>query len=321
MKLKRAIIIIISLTSAVLLLTVGISQPETIFPVLNTFLMIGLGLGLGILLAQRFGLPWAVYGAGLLTFIASQVLHIPFNAYLLNPLLAKIAPTPQPGSTSLAVWGVLLGLSAGIFEETARYLVLKFWRKDVTTWRLSLMFGAGHGGIEAILVGVVAFIGFLQLFNYRQMSPEALRTLMEGSQLEALQAAIGTYWNYNWYEHLWGALERFSVLPVHLSATVMVYRGVRQGKFRWYLAAVAWHALIDFFAVFASQSWGIPITEGILFLLGLLSWGIVFLLKETAEPAKTGTSEIVEPAPEQPTVLPALEKPITEESLEDSRYE
>ncbi|MGD2026687.1 MAG: YhfC family glutamic-type intramembrane protease [Anaerolineales bacterium] len=321
MKLKRAILLIILLVSAALLLTVGISQPETVFPVLNTFLMIGLGLGLGILLAQRFGLPWALYGAGALTFIASQVLHIPFNAYLLNPLLAKIAPAPQPGSTSLAVWGVLLGLSAGIFEETARYLMLKFWRKDVTTWRLSLMFGAGHGGIEAILVGLAAFIGFLQLFNYRQMSPEALRALAEGPQLEGLQAVIGTYWNYNWYEHLWGALERFSVLPVHLSATVMVYRGVREGKFRWYLAAVAWHALVDFFAVFAAQSWGIPLTEGILFLIGLLSWGIVFLLKEPAKPALSEPPAPVDPAPEELLIPPAQEKPITEESLEESRYE
>ncbi len=321
MKLNRILLAAIILVSAGLLLTVGTTQPETIFPVLNAFLMVGLGLGLGFLLAQRFGLPWALYGAGILTFIASQVVHIPFNAYLLNPLLARIAPNPQPNSFGLAIWGLLLGLSAGLFEETARYLALRFWRKDVTSWGKSLMFGAGHGGIEAILVGVVAFVGFLQLFYYRQMDSEALRSLAEGPQLEALQAVIGTYWSYDWYEHLWGALERFSVLPIHLSATVMVYRGVRRRKIGWYLAAVAWHTLVDFFAVFASQSWGIPATEGILLLLGLLSWGMVFLLKDLREPAPAGSPETEKTAPEQSPIVPALEKPITEESLEESRYE
>ena len=75
-----------------LLVFLGLTQPETLIPALNTFLMIGLGLGLGLVLHHRFDLPWGLYGVGALTFVLSQVGHIPFNMWLLNPWLAKIAP-------------------------------------------------------------------------------------------------------------------------------------------------------------------------------------------------------------------------------------
>lgn len=322
MKTKQIITAGFVLLGIALLTTLGVSQPETIIPALNSFLMIGLGLILGFYLSHRFGLSWGLFGAGALTFIASQVLHIPFNYYLLNPFLARIAPQPTPGSRDLIFWGILLGLSAGVFEETARYLVLRFWRKEVQSWKQTIMFGAGHGGIEAVLLGLIGFISFLQLVFYRQLGAENLASMAEGSQLEALQSVLRSYWNLNWYEHLWGTLERFSVVSIHLSATVLVYQSLRRKNLFWYLAAILWHTLVDFFAVYAGQSWGIPTTEAILFGLGLLGWGIVFLLKDSHPPPQTEPSTQIENPQPAPLPKPAVqEQSITKESLEESRYE
>lgn len=322
MNTSRTLTLIAVLLTVVILLFLGLNQPETIVPALNAFLMIGLGLGLGFVLHHRFDLPWGVYGAGALTFILSQVAHIPFNVYVLNPFLGRIAPQPDPGSSDLILWGVLLGLSAGVFEETARYLALRFWRKDVRTWRLSVMLGAGHGGIEAVLVGVFAFVGFMQLVLFRQFDPRAFADIPEGPQLEALQLTLNTYWGYNWYEHLWGSLERFSVLPIHISATVLVYKAVRNRNLLWYLAAVLWHTLVDFFAVYASQSWGVPVTEGIIFALGMFGWALVFILRDPQPPPET-EPEIQETTIEPPArPLPPAEEPsLTNQDLEESRYE
>jgi len=320
MKTSQVLALIAGLAGVSLLIFLGFTQPDTVVPALNAFLMIGLGLGLGLVMRHRFGLPWGLYGAGALTFVLSQVGHIPFNAYVLNPILGNIAPQPMPGSTDLIVWASLFGLSAGVFEETARYLVLRFWRRGVQSWRLSLMFGAGHGGIEAIIIGALAFIAFFQLVFYRQFDPQAISGLTEGPQLEALRQTLNAYWGSNWYEHLWGSLERFSVLSIHLSATVLVYQAVRRRNLLWYLAAVLWHTLVDFFAVYASQTWSIPLTEGIIFLFGLIGWGIVFLLKdrgvEKIEPE--AVQQVIEP-PVTP-VTPA-EKTLTTNDLEESRYE
>jgi hypothetical protein len=112
------------------------------------------------------------------------------------------------------------------------------------------------------------------------------------------------------------------VLPIHLSVTVLVYKAVRDRNLLWYLAAVAWHTLVDFFAVYASQSWGVPQTEGILFVLGLLSWGVVFLLRDSHPPPELepeGPEIVIEP-PAGP-LPPAKEPSLTDQDLEESRYD
>ncbi|HHH82625.1 MAG TPA: YhfC family intramembrane metalloprotease, partial [Chloroflexi bacterium] len=57
------------------------------FHFLNALLMILLPLGLAIYLTRRFGLDWGLFGVGAVSFISSQVLHLPFNAWVLNPFL------------------------------------------------------------------------------------------------------------------------------------------------------------------------------------------------------------------------------------------
>lgn len=334
MNTKRIVRITFILALAVPLIWITTQRPETILPALNALLMVAIGLGIGILFAQKWGLDWGLFGAGALTFILSQVFHIPFNLLWLNPFLAEKFPLASPNTPDLAWWGFALGLSAGVFEETARYLVLRFWRKDVVTWKQSMMFGAGHGGIEAIIIGILAFMAFFQLTAYSQMDLNTLAETLSPAQMANLQQTLDTFWGSKWYEYLWGALERFSVLPVHLAATVLVYRGVREKNILWYLAAVAWHTAVDFFAVYSGQSWSIPLTELVLFIFGMISWGIVFLLRRRDPAPEEAAPENIEqasltaveaaplpasPAHEMP--LRVHEKPISKESLEESKYD
>ena len=57
--------------------------------VLNALGMLGLPVALGFILARRLGTSWSLYGIGAVTFVGSQVLHIPFNAWILGPGLAR----------------------------------------------------------------------------------------------------------------------------------------------------------------------------------------------------------------------------------------
>ena len=117
--------------------------------ILNFSLMIAMPLGLAVYLSRKLKTEWRLFGVGVLTFILSQVFHIPFNIWLLRPLLQNLGLSlPQPG-LQLAVVGLFYGLSAGLFEEITRYLGYRFWIKDERDWESALMYGAGHGGIEA----------------------------------------------------------------------------------------------------------------------------------------------------------------------------
>jgi uncharacterized membrane protein YhfC len=243
---------------------------------LNAGLMLVLPVALGVFLVRRAKVSWSLYAAGAGTFIVSQVLHLPFNQWLLLPGLESAGVNPAGTLSGQLTYALALGLSAGLFEETARYLVLRFGMKSARGWKEALMFGAGHGGVESVLLGALVLVGLLQVLAYR---PEALATLPQDQQ--ALAAAqIEAYWALPWYMALLGAVERVFTMCFHLSAAVLVMQVFRRrGRFWWLLAAVAWHTLLDAAAVLGLLRWGILASEGLVAVFAMLSLGIVFVLR------------------------------------------
>jgi uncharacterized membrane protein YhfC len=111
---------------------------------LNALLMLVPSILLGRYIARKRNIGWSVFLAGAVTFVLSQVGHLPFNASVLPGLNAQIEQWPN--TAGLIALSIFLGLSAGVFEEVARYLTYRFWRKDVRTWGGGLMLGASRRG-------------------------------------------------------------------------------------------------------------------------------------------------------------------------------
>jgi len=84
---------------------------------LNGLLMIAMPIALGIYLVRRTGQRWKLFLVGAVLFVASQVLHIPFNLIVLNPILEQIGFGQGAFGAALLLGALLLGLSAGLFEE------------------------------------------------------------------------------------------------------------------------------------------------------------------------------------------------------------
>lgn len=280
--------------------------------ILNFTLMITMPIGLAVFLARRFKTEWKLFGIGCVTFILSQVFHIPFNLWVLNPLMGKMGLNlAQSKGIQLAVIGLLLGLSAGLFEEITRYLGYKFWIKDQRDWKSALKYGAGHGGIESILIGILAMLTFIQIMSLRGTD---LTTAIPAAQIELARSQIEAYWAAPWYLALLGAVERLIAIIFHLSATVLVLESFRRKRFVWVIYAILWHTILDGVAVFAVQTWNPYIAEGLLGVLGIMSLAIIFKLKSTNEPASLDESPILPTRFEIGPVVPS------EENLEDSRY-
>src|ERR1044071_6445918 len=91
--------------------------------------MIILPIGLWIYFTRRFTLSWKLVVAGGLTFIASQVLHIPL-VFGMNFWLQTLP---------LCANAVILGLLAGIFEETSRYMLFKFVLRTARSWKEGIL--------------------------------------------------------------------------------------------------------------------------------------------------------------------------------------
>ncbi|MCP4425620.1 MAG: YhfC family intramembrane metalloprotease [Chloroflexi bacterium] len=275
------------------------------FYAVNFMLMIALPLILARFIAQRRQIRWGLFGIGALTFVLSQVGHIPFNWLVLQRF--EWVPTDN-----LILLAIFAGLSAGVFEEAARYLTYRFWAKDARTWGTGLMLGAGHGGIEAILLGLLSAWGIIQLAafqsgNWLEFIPPDLMPTVEAAIVEAFSAP--------WYRILLGALERLLALCLHLGLSLLVMQGFVRGQRRWLWIAILWHGMIDATAVYAISTWGAYVTEAIVAGMALFSLGIIFWLK-TPEPVELEPEPLPEVGPAKPIAIN-----LTADSLEKSRFE
>jgi uncharacterized membrane protein YhfC len=283
---------------------------------LNGLLMIAIPVALAIYLTRYFHTGWRLVWIGAATFVLSQVGHIPFNYVLFKLFENGVLPTP-PGQYMLVFNSLILGLSAGLWEEGARYASYRWWAKDARSWGKALVFGAGHGGIEAILLGILVLLTYVQLISIRDVD---LSTLVPADQLALAQAQVDAYWSAPWYLTLLGALERASSLPFHLSASVLVLQVFTRGQIRWLFFAIAWHTLLDAVAVYSAGTWGPYVAEALIAVFALFSIAIIFLLRQPEPEPETREQADLPPVKDAQALTDVAIIEETSENLENSRY-
>ena len=290
---------------------------DILIRLVNALLMIAMPLVLGLILTRRLRVGWRLFVVGAVTFVGSQVFHLPFNTQVLSLVIERLGLTEAQTGVPLAVVALLFGLSAGVFEEVARYLVYRLQLKEVTSWGQALMFGAGHGGVEAILLGGLAAYALFQAVAYRGVD---LNGLVPPEQLELAKSQLEAYWAAPWYSTVLGAVERAFTLCFHLSASLLVLQAITRKKPAWLVLAVGWHAMVNAVTLFAFGIWGAYVAEGLIGLMALFSLWIVFTLRkhegEDGDPTHRAHPEV---EIQIPVADPAVEE-ITEGDLEDSRY-
>ncbi len=290
---------------------------DVMIRLLNVLLMVAMPLVLGVILVRRSQVEWRIflYGAG--AFIGSQIFHLPFNSYVLSPLTEQLGLPGSGGGWPLLLYAILFGLSAGVFEEGARYLVYRIWMRESRTKWDGLMFGAGHGGLESILLGSLAGFALFQAITYRNAD---LSAAVPPEQLELARAQLEAYWAAPWYAVLLSAAERFFAICFHLSAALLVLQAFVRRSPAWLAVAIGWHAALDTLAVFSLVAWGAYVSEGFIGLMALLSVGIVYVLwKRDGKGEEPSLPPVDRKIREREADL-GLEK-LPEERLEDSRYE
>lgn len=137
------------------------------------------------------------------------------------------------------LYAFLLSLTAGLFEEIGRFIMMKFVIKKMDL-KQALAFGIGHGGIEAML-----FVGFAILM-VNPLSIDSQNLIMSG-------------------------LERFSAITFHCGFSVMVYQMVFKGRKFNLIYAITLHTFVNFISVILMMNGvNLWILEGILFIFAIL---------------------------------------------------
>jgi len=134
-------------------------------------------------------------------------------------------------SGRLILFYIIAGLSPGIFEETGRYICLKYLssKEQYQQRNISVSYGIGHGGIESILTGIILLSN---LFTKD--------TLIEKGLLKS---------SITFLMCLMSAIERIFAVLSHISASVLVYKAVKKKKIIYYIIAIILHDLIDLIAL------------------------------------------------------------------------
>lgn len=135
--------------------------PQISIAVLLALGVVGLACLLGPLIVQFVWARhrpwlWASFAYGALTFAVSQLLtRIPLITNVL-----PVLPEWQAILANAVLSAVILGFSAGLFEETGRLIVMGTFFRKRRTHADGVSFGLGHGGLEA---GALVGLGMLSL--------------------------------------------------------------------------------------------------------------------------------------------------------------
>lgn len=160
---------------------------------------------------------------GSLAFIISQlILRLPLLKLISNNSLNY----HQFQFNHLVLFSLLIGLSAGIFEEITRFLIMTYGLKQSHSFKDGVFFGLGHGGIEALIM-----IGIPTLLNI------AATNLPQGLASTLFLSGI----------------ERTFAILLHVGLSVIVMWGVKEKKTKYLFLAILIHTLTD------SLAWIIPI--------------------------------------------------------------
>ena len=218
-------------------------------------------------------------GAGTFVVFALVLESIVHQIVLKGPSGAVI----QGKTLYYALYG---GLMAGLFEETGRFLSMKFLlKKEPTETKPGVSYGLGHGGVEMAIIFGLSMISTLTMAIMVNLGQTEAKDQLTATFEQLQTTGAGTY--------LLGLWERFSAITLQVALSILVWAAARKGG-RWlwlFPAAIGLHALVDGLAVILSKTGASMVTvELIIMALAIAVAALAWLVARRAFPAKAAAA-------------------------------
>lgn len=202
------------------------------------------------------------YFIGMLAFFISQIcLRIPILKALYKTAWFTEMVTFYPVLYAI----IIAGLSAGIFEEGARFLGFKVGLKKERSWEQGIAFGIGHGGIEAMLIVGIAKVN--ELLMLISLSNGTFDGSKFGVTEEMIRASLQ---GVNMMIAVMPGVERIFAMMLHVGLTLVVLYGINKGKKLYLLVAILIHT--------ATNAGGVILMQNNLSLYVNILWLIICAL-------------------------------------------
>lgn len=166
----------------------------------------------------------------------------PLNAPIkrgLEQLLPKIASDP--------LYWIYVGLLTGVFECGIALIWVFKTRLRRANWDAAVAFGIGFGAIEALVLGLVSFVGTSAAIAFFNVLPADAKA--------KLLAALGQASGHELTFICIPIIERISTLFIHCFSCVLIVYGARVRQWRWFWISFAYKTFVDGLAAWGLLGW------------------------------------------------------------------
>ena len=196
------------------------------------------------------------------------------GADAIHRIVFRLAGEALTGSVILyAVYG---GLMAALFEETGRYIAMRFLVKPMD-FPNAFMYGAGHGGVEAMLLCGVASISNIAsavMINSGTMSAQLAS--LDAKKAADTAAALSALWTTPSLTFFAGGVERLLAVVLHVSLSILVFQSIRKKAPMELVRAYLFHFVIDSLSVLLSAVASVWVVE---LVAALVTGGAVLMAR------------------------------------------
>jgi uncharacterized membrane protein YhfC len=237
-------------------------------------------LALGWLARRRLNVSWKYFWVGVAIFLVFQVfLRIPLVSIVQTALAAQI----QSSTAAMLAWIAALSLSAGLVEEFGRYIAFRWlMANDPKTWKVVVMYGLGHGGIEAmVLAGFSSLSSLVLVLFWPQISG-----MLPATQAAPIAMQIAPLLGASAWLPLASVWERMCAMTLHVALSLLVLQVFRRGQMRWLWLAIGAHTLANLVVIGLVTVLALPqqgsllLSSGLLLVMALLSLYAIYRLRE-----------------------------------------
>ena len=226
---------------------------------------------LAIVLRKKYRADWLPFVVGyVVMFLFAFVLEKGTNSLILS------TPAGRSIQSNVFLFGLFGGFMAALFEESGRALAFGTILRKNDRMVNALMYGAGHGGMEFMMILGVTSINNLicaGIINSGQQASVLAQLLPE--QAEKLSTAFAVMVTVPPGTFLLGLAERCMALALQLALSCLVFLAVQRRQFRPFIIAFIAHALVDAVAGILS---GLQVPELLIECVILVMTGLVWLV-------------------------------------------
>ena len=226
-----------------------VSTSSLLFMLLTAVLGIALPLITAIIWCKKKHEPFTTVLVGAATFLLfAIVIEKPLQALVIS----LDSPVSQFVNARPVLWGIIVGLFPGVFEETGRFVAFKTVLRKRKQRETGLSHGIGHGGFEALFILGITYIEYfvfaimLNQGSFVELMIEPVKDTLTPEVVKQITGIVEQITTFSAATMGIALADRLIAVLYHIGASIMVFYAVKDKKKWWlYPLSILIHTVID----------------------------------------------------------------------------